>query len=194
MGPHSRRNGRQRVHFRGVGREPDLLPEDRAGTPVLAPRYRVIQQTGLDTQATLGAWLLKLEAIYRTDGPRDFLASTGGFEYTFVGIGGGKADLGILSEYMIDGRGAHGATPFASDIFTGVRIGFNDVQSSELLAGAVIDYRSGSAALLAEGSRRIAGHWKLKGQSFIFLRTEPGELLHSFRKDSFVQLSLNYHF
>jgi hypothetical protein len=182
-------------HFRGIGREPDLEFEPQGPTGgVLEPRYRVVQQTGLDAQATVGPWLFKLETIYRTDGPRDFTASTGGVEYTFVGVAGSKMDLGVLAEYMIDRRGFRAPTPFASDVFTGIRLAFNDVDGSELLAGNVVDYRNGSVILVLEATRRLSDHWKLKCQSFAFAKTSPRDIIHALRKDSYVEISLNYHF
>ena len=52
--------------FHGLAREPSFgLALDAAGAPVLAPFYEIINQTGADVQYTAGAWLWKLEALFR---------------------------------------------------------------------------------------------------------------------------------
>ena len=47
------------------------------------------------------------------------------------------------------------ATPLENDVFTGVRLGLNDEQSTQLLAGAVVDFDSGATAAFVEASRRL---------------------------------------
>lgn len=73
--------------FRGTSREPSFLPGvDDSGRPVLLPVYRQVDQASVDAQITTGAWLLKLEALYRAGqhdraGREDrYFASVVGFE------------------------------------------------------------------------------------------------------------------
>ena len=130
-------------HFYGTSREPRfLLGSDVAGRPVLAPRYDLIHQTGLDVQATLGSTLWKLEAIHRSGQGDSLVAASGGFEYTLFGLMGTMADLGLLGEYHFDSEGEGNTVRFEDDIFAGFRLALNDVQSSELLFGAIVDRES----------------------------------------------------
>jgi hypothetical protein len=131
-------------HFNGTSREPLLVPQQRGGEIVLAPFYPLINQTGLDLQMTGEAWLWKLEAITRSGFGDRYIAFTGGFERTLVGVFGSSTDLGLLAEYLYDSRGLKATTPFQNDLFLGTRLAFNDVQGSELLTGAIIDLESGA--------------------------------------------------
>jgi hypothetical protein len=95
-------------YFRGTNREPRLVPGlDAAGQPVLLPYYGQLRQLGLETQATLNRWLLKLEAVRRSERDASSRAATTGFEYTVPGAFGGASDLGLLAEYVYDSRGLH---------------------------------------------------------------------------------------
>jgi hypothetical protein len=99
-------------YFIGTSRDPSFtFGADGAGNPVILPVYQQIQQTGLDVSYVAGNWLWKLEALYRKgQGDRqgltrnDYVAATGGFEYTFTGIFGSQMDLGIVAEYLFDDR------------------------------------------------------------------------------------------
>ena len=69
-----------------------------------------------------------------------------------------------------------------------------NVQSSELLGGAVIDVHLGSIAWLIEASRRIGESFTTEFEVRAFSQTDPEDPLYLFRRDSFVQLSLQYHY
>jgi len=90
-------------HFNGTSREPrfEIRPDGQA----LLPVYNLIEQWGLDLQATLGDWLWKAEIIRRSGQLEAYIALTTGFEYTFAGIMESAVDLGILSEVLYDERG-----------------------------------------------------------------------------------------
>ncbi len=124
----------------------------------------MIDQTGLDLQWTKYGWLWKLEIISR-DGHGDrFTALAGGFEYTFVGVFNTAADLGLLAEYLYDDRDdeiKRATAPFEDDVFIGARLTFNDAQSTELLAGLIIDTDSDTTLWFLEGSRRLRENWTL---------------------------------
>ncbi|NIV46289.1 MAG: hypothetical protein GWN46_05525, partial [Gammaproteobacteria bacterium] len=65
--------------------------------------------------------------------------------------------LGLLAEYLYDGRDKDRAPPTAleDDIFLGVRLALNDPQDSSALVGAVVDRRSGAAIVFVEAERRL---------------------------------------
>lgn len=181
--------------FAGTAREPRLLPAlGDDGTPVLIPYYEVIAQTGLDVQATLGAWLWKLEAIHRSGQGSRFAAATAGFEYTLSGVLGSGMDLGLLAEYLYDDRGDAALTPFQNDVLLGARLGFNDEHGTEALLGAIIDRESQAQLLNVEASRRIGAGFKLGAELRAFVAVPESDLLYMQRRDDYIQLEIAYYF
>ena len=189
-------------YFRGTSREPLLLPETRAEGLVLIPFYSQIDQLGLDLQATLDAWLWKLEAISRwspdpedrNPGFGDYLAAAGGFEYTFFDLRGSGLDVGLLLEYLWDERGNQATTAFEDDFFVGARLAWNDVQSTELLVGAAWDVDSNAAFINLEGSRRLGERYELEARLRAFVDPEPEDPLVAFENDDYLQLTLKRYF
>lgn len=179
-------------HFYGTGREPDAFVFNSAG--VLVPYYALINQTGLDMQALVGDWTWKLEMISRENSVERFLALTGGFEYTLVGINDTNTDLGIVIEYLYDDRDQAASTPFQNDITTAFRITLNDVQSSELLIGITTDIDEQTVASFVEASRRISDSFKAAIEIRTFSNTTAARPLHSFRQDDFMQAELSWYF
>ena len=180
--------------FHGTGRDPLFVPVRQGNELVLAPYYELIDQASLDVQATLGQWLWKLEALYRDGDSGGFYAWTGGFEYTLVGIAETSSDLGIVAEALYDQRGDESATPFNHDAFLALRWTANDEQSTELLAGTIVDWRNGSTLVNVEGSRRLGQAWKLSLQLRAWLNVDPKDLQHPFNRDDYLQLELARYF
>lgn len=189
-------------YFWGRSREPRFNLMQRAdGTPALVPLYETIHQIGLDVQMIVGGWLWKFEAITRSGQGDRFVAATGGFEYTFGNVRNSGIDLGVLAEYHYDGRDplalagqTFQTTPFDDDLFVGSRLAFNDVQSTDVLGGVVLDRETGGSALFLEASRRLGNRWTANLEVRSFLNTDPADPLHSFRQDNYGQVQLAYHF
>jgi len=183
-------------HFSGTSREPRLLPGlDPGGQPILTPHYDLIDQTGLDLQLTTGAWLWKLEAIMRSGQGDRFFATVGGFEYTFYQVGGGNADVGVLAEYLYDGRDVTAPATLADDdVFLGARLSLNDPQDSTLLAGAIVDRASRAAIALVEAERRLGDNWKLELEGRLFFAVPAGDVLFGIRDDDHITLRLTRYF
>ncbi len=180
-------------YFNGTNREARLQPgSNDDGEDVLVPYYDLMQQTGLDLQYTNGGWLWKLEMISRIARDRGMFAAVGGFEYTFPNIRNSGIDLGIIGEYLFDDRRSQyfAPTPFQDDIFLGARLAFNDVQSSELLLGAITDRENGSTFLNLEASRRIGNNFKATVELRSFLNIDRNDALNSFRRDSYFRFEL----
>lgn len=173
------------AHFSGTSREPTLL---FVSAGVVVPYYEQIEQTSIDLQVTKGDWLWKLESFNRTGQGPSFQAMAAGFEYTLVGLFGTAIDLGLIAEYLRDNRPA--PTLSDRDLSTGFRLGFNDVQSTQLLAFAGIDLDNHERFVSIEGSRRIGQSWRLNLEARFFSNTRPGSLLHSLRQDDYLELSL----
>lgn len=178
-------------HFSGTSREPVIIPTI---TGAGAPFYHTIDQTGLDLQATTGGWLLKFEAINRFGQGDRFFAATAGFEYTLSNIKNSGIDVGLIMEYHYDERGKEGPAPFDDDIFVGSRLAFNDVQSTDLLAGAIIDRDTGSSFLNLEARRRLGDRYKLEVEFRGFVNASREELFYGLRKDHYFQLELARYF
>ncbi len=183
-------------HFSGTSREPLLQPGfDSAGAPVLTPHYPIIDQSSVDLQGTFGGWLLKLESAYRQGfGDEDYAAAVGGFEYTFPNINGRGLDIGALAEYLYDERGQAATTAFAKDLFVGARLAFNDVQSSEILAGAAFDLNGDGVFFNVEAERRIGANWTIAMELRGFTRTAVDDPLHAFRNDDHLRIELTRFF
>ncbi len=188
-------------YFKGTSRDPGFSPGiDKQGQPVLIPLYPLIEQWGLDVQATLGDWLWKFEAINRigqadrAGNKRDYIALTAGLEYTFVGIADSSADLGVISEVLYDDRGDDALTPFADDLMLGTRLTLNDEQSTEFLLGMIIDTRDSTRLLTLESSRRIGEDWKISLEGQAFINVSNSDLLFGIRRDSYVQLEAARYF
>jgi hypothetical protein len=182
-------------HFYGTAREPRLVPGLSAdGLPVLIPHYDLMHQTGLDVQATVGSWLWKLEAIRRASELDTFGAATVGLEYTFTAVLGTPADAGIVLEYLYDNRGARATSPFQDDVMLGVRLAFNDVQSTEALLAVIVDRDSDARLFSVEAGRRLGAHWKLGVEARAFGRQTPEDLFYALRRDDYLQVELAYYF
>lgn len=184
------------AHFYGTSREPRLVPDrDTGGQPVFRPHYDLIHQTSVDVQYTRGNWLGKFEAITRVGHGGSFGALVVGFEYTLVGVFGTRTDLGLLGEYLYDGRGAAAPpTDFDDDFFVGARLVLNDPQDTNLLVGAVVDRERLSTALNLEASRRIGDRWRLEVEARGFANLSSADALFAFRRDSYVQVRLAWFF
>ncbi len=185
------------AHFYGTSREPRLIPRaDGDGNVSLRQRYDLIHQTSLDAQYTTGPWLLKLEALTRDghDGDR-FFAAVGGFEYTLFGIFESAADLGLLAEYLHDGRDDETpATPFEDDVFLGARLALNDVEDTELLAGVILDADQEERIFSVEFERRLSDNLNLEIEGQLFDNIDENGLLSGFEKDSFLEIRLSWFF
>jgi hypothetical protein len=174
----------------------------------LSPFYAQINQLGVDLQATLDSWLWKFEAIYRSyddsvknqfdqmgQSLEDYSATTGGFEYTFYGPFETIWDWGVLAEYQYDSREDGSIAIGQNDFFVGSRIAFNDVASSEVLAGISQDLDSSDTrTLFVEFATRLNEGLKLNVDVFLPMTGDDENLSYQFKQDEYVQLSLNYYY
>lgn len=184
-------------YFNGTSRDPSFVTIlDGGGNPIaLRPVYNLLQQTGLDLQATKDAWLWKMEIINRSLKEDRYIAATGGFEYTFYGVLGSSSDLGVVVEYLYDDRNKQATTSFENDVLLALRWTNNDENDTSILMGVIADLDDSSRLYSIEASRRIGESWKLNLEAHLFngiKTTDP--LLSSLRKDDFVQVELAYYF
>ena len=191
--------------FDGTSREPCLvcvLPRlSERREPLLVPYYEQIRQFGLDAQLTIESWLFKLEAIHRGGASNqaareeDYAALVAGAEYTFNGIFGSAADLGLLAEWNYDRRRENATNVFDNDIFLGARLAFNDVQSTDLVASVLADADHSTRSMILEFNRRLSDRWSLHLEGVVILAVDKADLTHyQTRRDSFVELQVTYNF
>ncbi len=191
--------------FSGTSRAPlyDVVL-DTAGELLLRPRYPVIDQTGLDAQAVFGDWSLKLEAINRVGFIDRYYAFNAGFERTLVGAFGSRADLGIVVEYLYDGRGDEAFdTFFENDLALATRWQLNDLGDTQALIGLVWDTENNETILTLEASRRLGETWTLLLEGRAFTGAAAPDLDHPFdqanlgasvAKDDYIELELTRYF
>lgn len=190
-------------HFSGTSREPRFVLSGPVvlGIPTaVAPLYEQINQTGIDLLANIGSWQWKLEAINRSGQGKTFIAAAGGFEYTFVGVFESDMDIGLISEYLYDGReddvttSPFTSSPFQNDFVLGTRIVLNDAESSELLMSVIVDLEGEGNNFNIEGSRRIGDNMKLSIEARGVSNIKAGSILESFKKDNRVRTELTVYF
>ena len=181
--------------FKGTNRDPQFIPGlDSNGQPVLIPHYVQMTQVALDLQLIAEDWIWKLEMIHRDTDPSAYQALTGGFEYTFYGVFDSDIDIGSLAEYSYDSRDKADRGVFDRDLFVGARLAFNDVQSSDLLAGFVVDTDNGSQTFRLEGNRRIGDSWKGTIELQLFSNIDVNDPLAALAEDDYLLLELARYF
>ncbi|MEM9404671.1 MAG: hypothetical protein AAGA81_01420 [Acidobacteriota bacterium] len=175
--------------FHGTNRFPLLLASP--STDELTPFYQERSQAGLDVQYTTGPWLLKLEVASVQIDRDDFFSAVGGIEYTFFGVGSSALDLGVIAEFLHDGRDLRHSpfNPFDRDAFAGARISLNDPQDTQILAGAIIDTRTNGVIATAELERRVGERMVFELEARYFDANED-PFLGAFESDSHVTLRL----
>ena len=182
-------------YFSGTSRAPKLLLSTNAeGEPVLVPFYQLLDQAGLDLQYTTDSWIWKLEALSRYVGSQRSSAAVAGFEYTWYGIAESVIDIGFLSEYQYDDRTGDDEPIADDDLALGLRLLFNDVQDSQLLAIYRQDLGTPSSLSTLEAQRRIGDSMQINLSIGTFYSTEPADQFYSFRNDDLLQLDLIYYF
>ena len=183
-------------YFKGTGRDPLFIPSIKPdGQPVLLPYYQLIDQAGMDLQLVTGNWLWKLEALYQDNDINSYFAATGGFEYTFFGIGESMMDLGVIAEYAYDDRDDEANTPFDNDLFGGLRLAVNDAAGTGLLLGLSYDLDGKGNVLQFEASRRLGESFTISLEGWAFFNTEPEDyFLYDIRDDDFLRLQIFYYF
>jgi len=179
--------------FRGTGRAPRFRVND-TGT-ALIPVYDQITQFGADVQYTREAWLWKFEGIVRSGQGDTFAATVAGFEYTRYQLRETSLDLGLLVEYLYDGRdNAAPVTIYDNDIFVGARLALNDTQDTSLLMGGVVDLEDQSALFSIEAERRIGDGWKVEIESRWFINVAQDNVLQPVEKDDYLTVRIRRYF
>jgi hypothetical protein len=184
-------------YFRGVNREPNLIPVfDASGAPIaLQPFYRHIGQFGADVQYSLRGWLFKGELMQRNTPDAGYQAGVGGVEYGIARLFGSASDLTLLSEYQFDNRPAtEWPAPAVRGVYSGMRLAINDTRSSEAKAGVVYDVGSRGWLIKAEFTRRLSDRWGLYLGYAGFRHVDSSPALRDFYRDSHATITLRRYF
>lgn len=183
------------AYFQGTARDPILQPMLNAGgNLVLAPLYPQMKQVSLDLQATKGAWLYKLEGYGRHELGDDYAAATGGIEYTFYGAFGSDGDLGLVAEYAYDTRGQNQRNPYQNDAFLALRWAANDIASTSMLGGVVVDTETGATGMRFRGERRLGDDYRLSVEAYFFGNVPRQDVVYSVADDDYVQIRVARYF
>ncbi|MDC0131663.1 hypothetical protein OAI24_02220 [Alphaproteobacteria bacterium] len=183
--------------FDGTARTPGFVATGQTynDLPVLNAFYALKTQASVDVQATLGPWLLKLEATQSEQEDVTTSRATGGFEYTFYNLFGSGTDVGLVTEYMWDERELDAPHPFGNDIGLGFRWTANDTQSTAILFGGLVDLDSNSTAISLEAERRLGQNFKLILEARAQDKVGDGDLPAALNGDEdFVRLRLSWFF
>ena len=98
-------------------------------------------------------------------------------------------------EYLWDERGDDAPHPFADDLGVGLRWTANDIQSTTLLAGAIIDLEYDSLAISLEAERRLNNSLKVSLEARIQDQVaQQDSLLYAVKDEDFTRLRLTYYF
>lgn len=182
-------------HFYGTARDPLLVPQlDGNMQPILIPYYPLMHQTAVDVQATYGPMLYKFEGFHRWQLDENWTQATGGIEYSFYGVFGTPGDIGIVAEYIWDERGRSASNPFQNDLFAGLRWTANDIQSTSILGGGIVDLDGGGYVLSVEAERRIGEDFFLQVETRLFVDVPMSDPFFSYADDDFLQVRLARYF
>ena len=176
-------------HFWGTSREPEFLIDSAP-----QPRYAVVHQTGFDAQLTLGALLLKTEAIRREADRHPIGAVTTGLEYVLGNVAGSGGDVSVLAEFSLDERRARTLTGLDRDLFLAARWNPNDEAGTELMVGGTLDLVRGANVFRLKGSRRWSTSWRVLGEAYLIGAQRAPEFGYLLRRDSFVRAAIARHF
>ncbi|MCP4767422.1 MAG: hypothetical protein GY875_14230 [Gammaproteobacteria bacterium] len=180
--------------FSGTSREPLLLPGDSDGEPVLIPFYEQMTQIGVDAQLLYLDWIWRLELIHREAESSDRDAFVFGFEYTFFGVFESVSDIGAIVEFSHDNRPEDLRSVYDRDLFLGARFALNDAQSTDVLAGFLVDVEKYSQSFRIEASRRVGQSWKATLELQTFTNIDPDDPLVAFEDDDYLLVDMAYFF
>lgn len=187
--------------FDGTSREPALIPRLEPDGLILVPHYEKIRQFGLDAQITLDNWIFKLESIRRSGAKNlsleedDYAAFVVGTEYTFYSIFDSPADFSVVGEWNYDERGEDATNIFDDDLFFAVRYALNDIQDTTFFLSLMQDREHSTNVLFLEFNRRLTDQWSMVAEGFHLLNAdEKDRQVYPTRRDSFLELRLNYNF
>lgn len=161
----------------------------------LAQRFVLVEQVGADAQATIGALLAKLELIQQNSREIDnHTELVTGVEYTLSQFLSTRVDVGLLSEFLYDSRNELADHLFQRDLMVGVRLSFNDSNSTSVLLTQVTDVESKAKSTQMEFTRRIGPNFTVGLEGAWWRDTEEDRNLSTLSAEDNVRFLLNWFF
>lgn len=157
-------------------------------------KYPVINQFGVDIQYAFKGLLLKNESMLQINQYENYMASVAGFEYTFDNVLNTGFNIGLLSEYLYDGRREMSLSGRDNDLFTGIRFTRNDIHSTQLLLGGIFDLEKQSKMYNVKVSRRLNEKVKITLDGVFFSSISQEEVIYLFKQDSYLKAAISYFF
>jgi hypothetical protein len=183
------------AEFIGTSREPAWIEKvSGESDQSRIPYYQQISQTSIDLQYISGAWLWKVEALYRLQQERNSGATVFGLEYTIVNPWETSLEIGLVGEYVYDDRTEIQPAPYENDLMLGVRLNMNDAKTTELLLGLVLDTQNESTIITMEASRRLHDGLKLELCGALLNQIDETDPAYSLHRDSFVMLKAIFYY
>ena len=176
-------------HFYGNSRNPKLSINQ--SSLKLDQYYPLLSQTGIDIQATKDAWLYKLEVIFAELMSEQYFSAAGGFEYTYYGFNNSSQDLGLIIEYLFDDRNDQ---PFNNEGSIGIRWTKNDINSTTLLAGSIVDLDGNSNQFFIEYEQRLKNDFKIFIEAIISGSIDSSDYNYAFKDDSNFKIKIAKYF
>ena len=99
----------------------------------------------------------------------------------------------VVAKSLLSKQAAlHGDLPRKVEL---LRLALNDVQSTELLAGAAVDRQTGATFVNVEASRRFGSRMTLDVEYRAFVGIPPEDIfLYGIRNDDYLQATWAFHF
>jgi len=178
-------------YFNGTRRTPTFLATETG----VASRFSQSQQIGLDAQATVGALLSKFEWVQIAGNELENHAElVAGFEYTLSQLFDSQIHAGLLLEGLYDSRQETADHSFQNDVMLGIRLAFNDTNSTELLVSTISDLDNGSSVSRLEFDRRIASNFTVGLQAQLWNNVDEDAVLNSFSTEDNAQFRIKWFF
>ena len=115
----------------------------------------------------------------------------GGIEYTFYQINNSSADLGLITEIMLDDRNDYFLN---NETAIGLRLTLNDLNGTSLLTGASLDNNGESNRFFSEFETRLRDDSKLFVDVAINGHINKNDFTYAFKQDSSLNLKFAKYF
>ena len=120
-----------------------------------------------------------------------YFSAAGGFEYTYYGLRNSSQDLGIIIEYLFDDRNDH---PYNNEGSIGMRWTKNDIHSTAILAGSIIDLDGNSNQFFIEYEQRLKNDFKIFIEANINGSIDNSDYNYAFKDDTNLKIKLAKYF
>ena len=101
---------------------------------------------------------------------------------------------GTVVEYAYDTRGMNQRNPYQDDAFVALRWSANDIATTSMLGGAVIDTETGALGFRFRGERRIATDFRLSVEAYFFADVPRRDPVYNIADDDYVQIRIARYF